>query len=423
MLSGGAIDPHYNITAAPSPDTAGTAIVTANAPGTYPFGRWWDADNTSSLWLSPHANEDGSTSGGKKEPVGGYTYETTFDMTGLNLSSAQISGQIEADNTLTQVLLNGSPAAYSSSGGNDYTGFRPISITSGFLSGTNTLDFIVYNSSTTSNQNAAGFRAQLSGTAFPIVSTTTVLTTNLTPSVFSQAVTLTATVRSSTPYGGTPPGSLSFKDGDSTLQTVPLDSTGAATITTTSLTVGEHNLTAVYNPASGPVVYTSSSASVTQNVLNQVISVDHATQVLAEGGQGQVTLMRSGTNLTQPLTVNLSFGPDSYGDPLATAGADYLVSAPGGLSLYGGPVTFEASQSSITLSIATYQRVLSDTSPLRQGFRISISTSTSGSIIGPSGTADVQIDAPSPPAQTIRCYQPGRRRRDQQSELGDCSHR
>jgi hypothetical protein len=62
-------------------------------------------------------------------------------------------------------------------------------------------------------------------------------------SVFGQAVTLVAGVS----FGeATPGGSVTFYDGSAPLGTVPVDAAGKATLTTTSLAVGSHSITAAY---------------------------------------------------------------------------------------------------------------------------------------------------------------------------------
>jgi len=51
-----------------------------------------------------------------------------------------------------------------------------------------------------------------------------------------------------TATGSTPTGSVAFLDGTTTLQTVNLDSSGKASFSTSTLSVGAHNITAKYNP-------------------------------------------------------------------------------------------------------------------------------------------------------------------------------
>ena len=88
-------------------------------------------------------------------------------------------------------------------------------------------------------------------------------------SVRGQTVTLTATVSAGS---GTPDGSVTFRDGSTTLATVTL-AAGQATATTTTLTAGTHSLTASYTGSgdhapsdSAAVSFTVSKASTTTSV-------------------------------------------------------------------------------------------------------------------------------------------------------------
>jgi hypothetical protein len=74
--------------------------------------------------------------------------------------------------------------------------------------------------------------------------TTTGLTSAPDPSGFGQPKVLTATV---TGASGTPTGTVSFLDGVTPLGTAPLNGSGVATLTVSSLGVGSHSLTAVYS--------------------------------------------------------------------------------------------------------------------------------------------------------------------------------
>ena len=74
--------------------------------------------------------------------------------------------------------------------------------------------------------------------------TTTTLTSSLNPSGFGQPVTFTATVSSNTT--GTPSGTMTFSNGDTTLESVPL-SGSSASITTSALPEIPSSITAVYS--------------------------------------------------------------------------------------------------------------------------------------------------------------------------------
>jgi hypothetical protein len=92
-------------------------------------------------------------------------------------------------------------------------------------------------------------------------STTTVLMSSPNPSVTGSTVEFTATVKSSI---GAATGTVTFKNGTTTLGTGTLSS-GVATFSTSTLSIGLHSITAVYSGATN--VLASTSPVLTQNVL------------------------------------------------------------------------------------------------------------------------------------------------------------
>ena len=107
----GEVDPHYVVA-----ETGNPAVVLKPA-----CGCWLSNDTTSQwVWLtSDYSKNINST----------WTFKTTFDLTGFDLSTAKIDGLVAVDNGLNEIKLNGksvpSPTAVFSS-------FSPFSITSGF---------------------------------------------------------------------------------------------------------------------------------------------------------------------------------------------------------------------------------------------------------------------------------------------------
>ncbi len=92
---------------------------------------------------------------------------------------------------------------------------------------------------------------------------TTTVTSNHNSSTYGQLVTFTATVSGSC---GTPTGTVTFMDGETTLGTGTLDGTGQATLSTAALTAGVHAITAIYGG------YTNFAGS-TSTAVNQVVNV------------------------------------------------------------------------------------------------------------------------------------------------------
>jgi hypothetical protein len=97
-------------------------------------------------------------------------------------------------------------------------------------------------------------------TGAALTATSTVLTAAPNPVITGQTVTLTATVTPSPT--GTPVGTISFFSGSTLLGTASLNSSGVATLTTTSLSSGSDVITAVYSGNAGFATSTSSELSV-----------------------------------------------------------------------------------------------------------------------------------------------------------------
>ena len=94
--------------------------------------------------------------------------------------------------------------------------------------------------------NAAG--DVLDGLITVLPSTLTTLGSSLNPATVGQTVAFTATVSSA---AAIPTGTVTFMDGSSTLATAVLDGSGTATLTTSSLAVGSHSMSAVYGGNTG----------------------------------------------------------------------------------------------------------------------------------------------------------------------------
>jgi len=125
-------------------------------------------------------------------------------------------------------------------------------------------------------------------------STATTLAASANPVVAGATVTFAAAVTTS---GSNPPtGNVAFLDASTTLGTVALSPSGVATFTTSSLSLGQHSITAVYggdnnNPG-------SSSPALSQTILasNPVPVLTLLTPSSANAGGGAFTLILNGSN-------------------------------------------------------------------------------------------------------------------------------
>jgi autotransporter-associated beta strand protein len=207
--------------------------------------------------------------------------------------------------------------------GSTALGMAPVS--SGVATLPTTMLTMGTNSITAVYQGDTNFKTSTSPAVTATVnqaSTTTLMASPTTPApVTGQTVTLTATVTASTGTG-TPTGSVQFFSGSTLLGTQPLDTTGTATLQTTSLQAGTPSLTAVYSgdstfagSTSTPVVLTvakadtSTTASVSPNPSNAGATVTlTATVTAASPGSGTPTgtvqFMNGTTAIGSPATLS-----------------------------------------------------------------------------------------------------------------------
>jgi RHS repeat-associated protein len=100
------------------------------------------------------------------------------------------------------------------------------------------------------------------------IPTSTTVSSSNDPSTYGQSVTFTAAVTSTIPTESNPgSGTVTFYDGGTAIGSSSVNSSGVATLTTSSLSVGSQSITAVYGGATG---YTGSSSSAITQTVNQV---------------------------------------------------------------------------------------------------------------------------------------------------------
>lgn len=146
-LANNANETHYTLVAVPS---GVTALRVATAANGYPIGPWL-GDTSQSAWIGPKS--DSQLSG----PAGNYDYRTTFSLAGLNAATALITGQWSTDNSGVDIRLNGVSTGNTAAGFGAFYGFT---LNHGFVSGLNTLDFIVNNAG-----GPTALRTEMVGTA------------------------------------------------------------------------------------------------------------------------------------------------------------------------------------------------------------------------------------------------------------------
>lgn len=226
-------------------------------------------------------------------------------------------------------------------------------------------------------------------------STTNSLSSSANPSNFNQPVTFSVTVTAVAPGAGTPTGTITFSDGASSLGTATLDSTGAASFTTSALVTGTHVITASY---AGDSNFNASSSSLSQ-VVNKMAAtvtlnsspnpsvfgqgVTFAITVAAVSGSGTPT----GTVLLQvdsgtSSTLNLVNGQASLTAASLAVGLHSITAA------YNGDANFNAA------SAALSQTVSKDASS------VTLTSSANPSVFGQSVVVTASISAAAPGAGT-----------------------
>lgn len=252
----------------------------------------------------------------------------------------ELGGKAVSPDTVT-ITVQGLTGVVAQFNGNSGT-FGPVNINVSTLSpGTYTISYQY-----SGNANVNGFTDASTSLVVTQANTTTTLTSSSNPSTSGQSVTFTATVAdSSTGSSGTPTGSVTFQDGATTLAlNVPVSTTAGVTkvtFTTSALAAGSHSLKATY---SGDTNFTSSSGTLTQNVLSPP-SISKAF--------GAATVPLNGTT-------TLTFTVTNPGaNPLALTGLAFTDTLPSGLvvatppnasNTCGGTVTAAASSTSVSLS-------------------------------------------------------------------------
>jgi uncharacterized repeat protein (TIGR01451 family) len=181
-------------------------------------------------------------------------------------------------------------------------------------------------------------------------STTTALASAPNPVLQGQAVTLTATVAAVAPGGGTPAGTVTFRDGATVVGSASL-SGGQATLTTSALAAGTRSLTASYDGSASHLASTSTAvsqlvqptttvalaASASPSAYGQPVTLTVTVTSGAGTPTGTVTVRDGATAICGPLT--LSGGGASCAVQTLAVGTHVLTAE------YGGDVGFQPATS------------------------------------------------------------------------------
>ena len=119
-------------------------------------------------------------------------------------------------------------------------------------------------------------------------SSITSLTSSLNPSVLGQSVSLSASVVALSPGAGTPSGNVTFLNGNISIGMSTLNSSGVASLSLTSLPVGNNTISVAYSGDSNFV--TSSSTALNQVVSRAVANVNLTSTTTSPEASGIITI-------------------------------------------------------------------------------------------------------------------------------------
>lgn len=139
-LSVGDEDPNWRVIAGPASNFSGPEYAAVCSPD----ARYMANDPSTSQWVSMENWQ-------RAAPDSVYTFETTFDLTGYELSTIQLFGRFLADNGIEEVRVNGKPVKVESWGDNvrgqsfGDPQFRFVNVTDVLVQGRNVVEVDVWN--------------------------------------------------------------------------------------------------------------------------------------------------------------------------------------------------------------------------------------------------------------------------------------
>ena len=253
-----------------APGTGNTSVATSSSTSTL------------SVAGSPHViTAEYSTTGGFNGSTGTLNQTVNTANTGTSLASSANPSKFGQSVTFTATVAR-IPAGSGTATGTVTFKEGATTLGTGTLNGSGVATFTTSTLSVASHSITAeyggdgNFNTSTSSALTQVVQksdTSTALSSSVNPSTFGQSVTFTATVTATAPGTGTPAGSVEFFDGATSLGTSTLNGSAQATLSTSTLIVGTHSITAKYLGNSNYNESTSSALS------QQVQKADTTTSV------------------------------------------------------------------------------------------------------------------------------------------------
>ncbi len=395
--------------------TAQSVTLTANVTGTSPTGTVTFKDGAASLGTGT-LSAGVATLATTFAATGVHTLTASYGGDGSNVAnvSASVSQTVLAASTVTLVSSinpsgSGQPTTLTATvSGSSPTGtvtFKdnattlgtaPVSggvavLAAGFAStGIHSLT-AVYSGDAA---NGASTSANVSQTVFAQANTSTTLTSSTNPSTANQSTTLTASV-----IGSNPTGAVTFYDIAAAIGTAAVNG-GQAVLTTSSLSIGTHNLHATYSadaanqPSTSGVVSQvvnglSSSITVTSSANPGQLGMDTTLTATVTGTTptGLVGFSYDGTNLPP---VGLASGKASASIYLSSLGSHTVVASYGGDTLNAAstsaPLTQTIGQAATTVILNGSPNPALSTDPITLTASVAGPTLATGTLTFKDGT-------------------------------------
>ena len=231
------------------------------------------------------------------------------------------------------------------------------------------------------------------------VPTTTTLTASPTTASSGTAVNLTATVAE---VGGTsvPTGTVTFKDGTTTLGSMTLNGTGVAVYSSSALGVGSHSITAAYGGDSANSGSTSTAAAVTVTALpapTVTITVAPTSIVLGK----TATLTWSSTNATACTASGSWTGSEAVSGtatvtPTAAGASSYVLTCTGtgGTANATAALTVTSPAPTVTISVAPATITAGQAATVTWSSTNATACTASGAWSGAQSTSGTQSESP-----------------------------
>lgn len=170
LLADGLVDPHYKLVV--NPDNPASIASVVQDSMLFPIvGGPWIQNSSTSKWIGPARNTIAAA-------AGNYSYQLAVDLTGYDPRTAVLAGRWATDDT-GSIFLNGADTGISTT--NFFLSFSTFTLTNGFASGINLVEFRVSNGASWTGlrvENLRGGAQPQNATPFPPLLSVTRLAPN-----------------------------------------------------------------------------------------------------------------------------------------------------------------------------------------------------------------------------------------------------